>query len=119
MKPAAPSEVDALVEHLFRHSAGRMVSSLARRLGPARLDLAEEAVQDALVRALHTWPYGGVPAEPRGWLFQVAKHRAFDLLRRETSLRGKLEIIESEPESVSSLDAADDSAVGDDELAMM
>jgi len=40
MSPAAPSEVGALVEHLFRHSAGRMVSSLARRLGPARLDLA-------------------------------------------------------------------------------
>src|SRR5207244_8250886 len=45
--PAAPSEVAALVEHLFRHSAGHMVSSLARRLGSARLDLAEEAVQDA------------------------------------------------------------------------
>jgi RNA polymerase sigma-70 factor (ECF subfamily) len=119
VEPAAPSEVDALVEHLFRHSAGRMVSSLARRLGSARLDLAEEAVQDALVRALHTWPYGGVPAEPRGWLFQVAKHRALDLLRREASLRGKLEIIEGEPGSVLSLDVAEDAAVGDDELAMM
>jgi RNA polymerase sigma-70 factor (ECF subfamily) len=119
VEPAAPSEVDALVEHLFRHSAGRMVSSLARRLGSARLDLAEEAVQDALVRALHTWPYGGVPAEPRGWLFQVAKHRALDLLRREASLRGKLEIIEGEPGSVLGLDVAEDAAVGDDELAMM
>ncbi len=119
MEPAAPSEVDALVEHLFRHSAGRMVSSLARRLGSARLDLAEEAVQDALVRALHTWPYGGVPREPRAWLFQVAKHRALDLLRREASLRGKLEIIEGEPGPVVNLDAADDGAVGDDELAMM
>ena len=119
MEPAAPSEVDALVEHLFRHSAGRMVSSLARRLGSARLDLAEEAVQDALVRALHTWPYGGVPREPRAWLFQVAKHRALDLLRREASLRGKLEIIEGEPGPVVNLDAADDRAVGDDELAMM
>src|SRR5262249_29812287 len=119
VEPAAPSEVGALVEHLFRHSAGRMVSSLARRLGPARLDLAEEAVQDALVRALHTWPYGGVPAEPRGWLFQVAKHRAFDLLRRETSLRGKLEIIESEPAAVLSLAVADDGRARDDELAMM
>jgi len=119
VEPAAPSEVDALVEHLFRHSAGRMVSSLARRLGSARLDLAEEAVQDALVRALHTWPYGGVPTEPRAWLFQVAKHRALDLLRREASLRGKLELIEGAPGPAWGLDAADDDAVGDDELAMM
>src|SRR5207249_9085529 len=55
VEPAAPSDVDALVEHLFRHSAGQMVSRLARWLGSARLDLAEEAVQDALVRALQTW----------------------------------------------------------------
>src|SRR5712692_10936620 len=119
VEPTAPSEVDALVEHLFRHSAGRMVSSLARRLGPARLDLAEEAVQDALVRALHTWPYGGVPVDPRAWLFQVAKHRALDLLRREASLRGKIELLENEPSPALGLDVAEDDAVGDDELAMM
>jgi RNA polymerase sigma-70 factor (ECF subfamily) len=88
--PAAHSDVDALVEHLFRHRAGQMVSRLARWLGSARLDLAEEAAQDALVRALQTWPFGGVPAEPRAWLFQVAKHRAVDLIRRDGALRGKL-----------------------------
>jgi RNA polymerase sigma-70 factor, ECF subfamily len=49
-----PPEVGALVEHLFRHSAGHMVARLARWLGAARLDLAEEAVQDALLRALAT-----------------------------------------------------------------
>ena len=94
MDPAAPSEVDALVEHLFRHSAGQMVSRLARWLGSARLDLAEEAVQDALVRALQTWPFGGVPAEPRAWLFQVARHRALDLIRRDAALRGKLDALD-------------------------
>ena len=109
-----PPEVGALVEHLFRHSAGHMVSRLARWLGAARLDLAEEAVQDALLRALATWPFRGVPAEPRGWLFQVARNRAVDLLRREASLRGKLDgfdgwLEESPPAP----------ALGDDELAMI
>src|SRR5207249_3405512 len=83
-----------------------------RRLGSARLDLAEEAVQDALVRALHTWPYGGVPREPRAWLVQVAKHRALDLLRREASPRCKPAIIAGEPGTVVNLDAADDKTVG-------
>ena len=109
-----PPEVGALVEHLFRHSAGHMVSRLARWLGAARRDLAEEAVQDALLRALATWPFRGVPAEPRGWLFQVARNRAVDLLRREASLRGKLDgfdgwLEESPPAP----------ALGDDELAMI
>jgi RNA polymerase sigma-70 factor (ECF subfamily) len=112
---AAPSDVDALVEHLFRHSAGQMVSRLARWLGSARLDLAEEAVQDALVRALQSWPFGGVPAEPRAWLFQVARHRALDLIRREVSLRGKLETLEgATPEA-----DVREHALSDDELAMM
>jgi RNA polymerase sigma-70 factor (ECF subfamily) len=112
---AAPSDVDALVEHLFRHSAGQMVSRLARWLGSARLDLAEEAVQDALVRALQAWPFAGVPAEPRAWLFQVARHRALDLIRRDVALRGKLDILEREtPEA-----EVREQALGDDELAMM
>ena len=61
-----------LLDHLFRRQAGRMVSHLARLLGPAHLSLAEEAVQDAMLRALSTWPYGGVPDNPEGWLFRVA-----------------------------------------------
>ena len=110
------SGVDALVEHLFRHSAGQIVARLARRLGAARLDLAEEAVQDALVRALSIWPYSGVPAEPRGWLFQVARNRAIDLLRREASLRGKLRELES---AAAEALPEQSTALGDDELAMM
>ena len=115
MEPAAPSDVDALVEHLFRHSAGQMVSRLARWLGSVRLDLAEEAVQDALVRALQTWPFGGVPTEPGAWLFQVARHRALDLIRRDVALRGKLDLLESAtPEA-----DVREQALGNDELAMM
>jgi predicted RNA polymerase sigma factor len=54
------------IDHLFRHQAGRMVSRLARLLGPAQLDLAEETVQEAMLRALQTWPYQGVPENARG-----------------------------------------------------
>jgi len=76
--------VGGVVDGLFRRSAGRLVSMLAARLGPDRLDLAEEAVQDALLRALELWPHGGVPADPEAWLHTVARNRALDLLRRET-----------------------------------
>src|SRR4029077_15269744 len=88
---------------------------LARWLGSARLDLAEEAGQDALVRALPALPLARVPAEPRAWLFQVARHRALDLIRRDVALRGKLDILEREtPEA-----DVREQALGDDELAMM
>lgn len=76
------SRVGDLVEHLFRHEAGRLVAVLTRHLGPARLDLAEEAVQEALLAALATWPFRGVPDRPAAWLFQAARNRALDALRR-------------------------------------
>jgi len=62
-----------VVDHLFRHQSGRLVSTLTRIFGPRRLDLAEEVVQDALLKALELWPFQGIPANPSAWLIQVAK----------------------------------------------
>jgi RNA polymerase sigma factor (sigma-70 family) len=47
------------------------------------MELAEDAVQDAVVRALDTWPRTGVPPQPRAWLTLAARNRAIDLLRRQ------------------------------------
>ena len=60
--------VAPLIDKLFRRSSGRLVSSLARAFGADRLDLAEEVVQDAMMRALQTWPFHGVPTDPEGWI---------------------------------------------------
>src|SRR5437764_14998281 len=57
------------------------------------IDLAEECVQDAFARALTTWSTDGVPASPGAWLTTVARHRALDLLRRESTLRRKLPLL--------------------------
>ena len=110
------SDAEQLVDHLFRHSAGQMVAALTRVIGPERLDLAEEVVQEAMVRALEVWPYQGVPANPRGWLFRVARNRAIDLLRREASLGEKLALMDL-PDA--KWDAVSDRPLADDELAMM
>lgn len=69
------------VDHLFRRQAGQMVATLTRRLGSRHLEVAEDAVQDALMTALQQWPFRGVPDQPEAWLFQVAKNRALDRLR--------------------------------------
>jgi RNA polymerase sigma factor (sigma-70 family) len=83
-----------LTDHLFRREAGKLVSILTRIFGIDRLQMAEDVVQEALVRALRTWPYHGVPKNPSAWLMQTAKHLALDLLRRE-----KL-FFEKEPEII-------------------
>lgn len=71
-----------LVEHLFRAESGRLLAALVRILGAQRIELAEEAVQEALVRALRNWPIRGVPTNPRAWLATAAKNAALDQLRR-------------------------------------
>jgi len=77
------SEISRLADHLFRHEAGKLVSVLTGIFGIDRLQLAEDVVQEALVRALRTWPYAGIPENPAAWLTQTAKNLALDVIRRE------------------------------------
>ncbi len=56
---------------------------LVRQLGPARLPLVEDVVQDALLRAAQIWPYHGLPPQPTAWVLTTARHRALDLCRRD------------------------------------
>jgi len=86
----AGKPLGGLVEHLFRHSSGRILSGLTRALGAEHLELAEECVQGAFVRALEVWPYRGLPENPAGWLSAVARNTALDRLRREANLRRKV-----------------------------
>ena len=85
-----------LVDHLFRNRAGQLVAWLTRIFGPAHLDLAEEVVQEALVKALQQWPYSGVPQNPGGWLFRVARNGALDVLRRNASFAARAHEIAAE-----------------------
>jgi RNA polymerase sigma-70 factor (ECF subfamily) len=65
------------------------------------LDAAEEAVQDAYVRAVESWRRDGVPARPGAWLTTVARRNALNLLRRRRTLAAKLPLLlgaeETEP----------------------
>ena len=78
-----------MAEHLFREEAAKLVSVLTSIFGIERLQLAEDVVQEALVRALQTWPYYGVPKNPAAWLTQTAKNLALDTLRREKNFQVK------------------------------
>jgi RNA polymerase sigma-70 factor (ECF subfamily) len=117
------TEVEGLIDNLFRRSAGQIVSYLTRLLGPEHLELAEESVQEALIRALQSWPYSGVPNNPGGWLFQVAKNIALDGVRRNTNFASKhpeliAELSRKAEIGVSNLEAEEEQ-FRDDELRML
>src|SRR5213075_3243443 len=87
--PAGDADVAVVEaeERLFRREAGRLVSILTRLFGIHNLALAEDVVQDAFERALETWKFHGVPANPSAWLMVTAKRRALDVLRRDGTAR--------------------------------
>ncbi|SDJ79752.1 RNA polymerase sigma factor, sigma-70 family [Streptomyces indicus] len=69
------------MEDLLRAHAPQVLGALVRRYG--HFDLAEDAVQEALLAAAGQWPHEGVPNNPRGWLIRVAARRLTDRLRSE------------------------------------
>lgn len=71
------------LEKLARRERGRLVALLVGKLGPARLEMAEDVVQDAIIAAMAAWPYKGMPDNPAAWLNRVARNKAYDRLRKE------------------------------------
>ncbi len=74
--------VKQTLSHLFRQESGKMVAVLAKIFGVENLELIEDVVQDALVKALETWKYKGIPENPQAWLYRTAKNKAIDIIRR-------------------------------------
>ena len=85
-----------VADHLFRHEGAKVVATLTAHLGTHRLQLAEDVVQEALLRALQTWSYRGVPDNPAAWLTKVAKNLALNVLRREQRWNEKQDTIAAE-----------------------
>jgi RNA polymerase sigma factor (sigma-70 family) len=95
-------------EHLLRAEAPQVLGALVRRFG--HFDIAEDAVQDALLAAAQQWPARGVPDHPRGWLIRVGYRRMVDQLRADQVRQRREYKLASQP-TPASLDrpAADDS----------
>ncbi|MEE9384009.1 MAG: sigma-70 family RNA polymerase sigma factor [Nannocystaceae bacterium] len=113
-----------LVEHFFRREYGRLVATLCRRLGSQHLELVEDAVQSALLKAISVWPAKGEPKQPTGWLFRVAHNQALDELRKRSGReRIRSERQQEAEEAVSpTVDVSDPSFEGelrDDLLRML
>ena len=83
----------ARIETTFREEHGRVLAALISRFGD--FTLAEDALQDALVEALERWEIDGIPRNPGAWLTTVARRRAIDRLRRDSTLERKAAILDT------------------------
>src|ERR1051326_5324960 len=108
-------------DHFFRYEGAKLVATLTAHLGTHRLQLAEDVVQEALLRALQTWSFHGVPDNPAAWLTQVAKNLALTALLREQRWNEKQDGIAAEHERWLSAppDEMKHETFADDALRMM
>ena len=110
------------MEHLFRHEAGKMVATLTRIFGIEHLSLAEDVVQEALARALQTWPFYGVPKNPSAWIMRASRNLALDVVRRRKVFQNKqAEIIRLMDRQSTAPDEAifSEDEISDDRLRLM
>jgi RNA polymerase sigma factor (sigma-70 family) len=75
--------IEHTIDHLFRREWGKLVTVLTKLFGPQNLQLAEDVVQDTLLKALNTWKINGLPENPSAWLFTAARNKAVDTLRKQ------------------------------------
>ena len=90
---AIAAVVHARVERTFRDESRRALATLIRLLG-GDFDAAEEAVADAFVAAVETWPRDGIPANPGAWITTTARNKALDRIRRSRRHAEKLAELE-------------------------
>ena len=106
------------IEAVYRAESRRVLATLIRLLGD--FDLAEEAMQDALLAALDKWPSDGVPRNPRAWLVSAGRFKALDRLRRRAKAdamhAAAAQALEAQ---VASEPQFDDESIGDDRLRLI
>src|SRR5262249_18440010 len=73
------------IGELLCELAPQVLGALVRRSG--QFGSCEDAVADAMADAVASWPVGGVPESPKGWLLTVASRRLIDEVRSERARR--------------------------------
>jgi RNA polymerase sigma factor (sigma-70 family) len=100
------------LEHLLRTEAPQVLGALVRRFG--HFDIAEDAVQEALIAAAQQWPTHGIPGHPRGWLIRVGYRRMVDQLRADQLRQRREYQLASQPAP-----ASPDEPAADDSLTLL
>ncbi|MGZ6391071.1 MAG: RNA polymerase sigma factor, partial [Ktedonobacterales bacterium] len=114
-------QVQHIVERTFRQESGQILATLIGAIGD--FSVAEDALQDALVVALQQWPGEGVPRQPAAWLTTIARRKAIDRLRRNSTLLRKQEqlqaLSELEREDIYHPNEAGDTGISDERLKLL
>ncbi len=95
-----------------------MIAILVNKFGPSQIENVEDAVQDALIKAMQLWGYTQVPDQPTSWLLRVAQNRLIDKLRKDQKFTFK-EMVEDKESPVSMKDLELRDVITDSQLKLV
>lgn len=107
-----------IIDHLFRHHSGKMVSVLTRIFGLKHLELIEDAVQDTFIKASITWRKK-LPDNPEAWLVQASKNRMLDIFRRLQTEKKHLPLLHQGVQAIAINELFLDTEIEDAQLRMI
>lgn len=107
-----------VIDHLFRHHYGKMVSVLTRIFGLAHLETIEDAVQDTFVKATLSWRHQ-MPEHPEAWLTKAAKNRVLDIFRQIKAAKNRESLVQSSAEAMAMTELFLDTEIEDSQLRMI
>lgn len=90
-----------IVDHFFRHESSRVIALLVKYFGTKHFERIEDAVQDAMVKAMSVWAYKVIPDNPSAWILRVAKNSLLDQMRRHQNFHEKEASIIADIETIS------------------
>lgn len=105
------------VERTFRRESGRVLAALIGTLGD--IELAQDALQDALIVALERWPLDGLPQNPGAWMTTTARRKAIDRWRRNRRHVGHDEMLERMVAEETDNDDVFEQSIPDERLKLM
>src|SRR5256885_14166159 len=111
--------IQRIVADTFHQEADRILASLISSVRD--FELAEDALQDAMLVALERWPVDGIPRNPSAWITTTARHKAIDRLRRTSTLARKQVLLQElvEREEQRGTEEMEDRAIPDERLKLM
>ncbi len=107
-----------MIDHLFRHQYGKMVSILTRIFGLNHLEMVEDAVQDTFIIAMQKWR-NQMPDNPEAWLTHAAKNRLLDLLRKSNAENNRAVKFDNGPSAIAISQLFMDEEIEDSQLRMI
>ena len=86
-----PDSLRDQLDQLMRHERAQLLAVLIRQIHD--MELAEDALQEAFIKAWNHWSAATIPENPKSWLLKTAYHQAIDSLRRQANFKSKQPLI--------------------------